>query len=646
MKHLFLLLIGLILLNPLVHAQTISISQSSEICPGNDYTFAVTSLPHPYKSVEASGGATVWGDYEAGGVLYFTGRFADLNQTQSFTVNWNGGTSTTFDYKRILSLTIPTIQSCAVVSGTVTAPLCQTTDIPFSFSARNFANPGEGICLTNTISSYEYLIPAGWQLNGVLSNGSTWQSGSNSVTLTPDATTGGVVQVRAINGCSSTITLSKSQIFNIPIVRATPTFTLSPMSQGISCGTSVTQTYTVSMSAPAPACTVSYRWDLGSNNGWKMGGVAAPTTPFSGSSSITLESLATNNHYGNVSVTPIINGVDQPTITSVTSFIAPNFGLIGGSNSICTGTSSSFSVYPMPGYISSIYWGLNSILPNYGATVVSVDNQYASSTTLTKINSGVVDLSVSLTDACSQTYSRTRSGINVGGYSSAYALSGYTLAYPPCPTPLCTPSAVYNSISSSGPYGTTVYSGIAYMNTSNQLYIYNSELTSGTWSLVSGNPASWSSYNGNNLTVTPGDYDPIKFRLTASNSCGTLYYDFTFYTSNYTYLMYDGGESEYRLSPNPAQDVLAVAVNTEKTKEKSVAVNSEKSKDKKLAGLSVGSDIKEIHILDKMGNLKQKQTFVQGSKKININVSKLKADVYVIRIFNGKEWKTMQFIKR
>lgn len=141
MKRLILLCIAL---NAVIfsHAQTISLPENNEYCPNNDLTFAVINLPGTYIRMESSGGATYWGDFASGSTLFFTGKFADINANQTFTVFFVGGAgSKTFTYKKVRSLLYPSTvgTSCASVPATpINAPLCQTSDISYSFFSVEF----------------------------------------------------------------------------------------------------------------------------------------------------------------------------------------------------------------------------------------------------------------------------------------------------------------------------------------------------------------------------------------------------------------------------------------------------------------------------------------------------------------------------
>lgn len=632
-------------INTLSAQQSISPIITNEYCPNTNITFTVTipgysPLVYGWTNNPTLISANYPPDNPAASTTFsFVGSFRDVNIAQTFQVSYKRqgkvDTIADFVFKRIKSLFYPNptgssqsspCQQFKANQTQINAPLCEIVNIPISVNAANWSTFGEGndFCW-GSIATYEYQLPVNWAIGSNISTGSNWIAGGTSVTVTSDLTTGGVIIIRPTNNCASGLANNGTQA-TISISRPSPTFSLSPTSVSIQCGTPLTQTFTVSMTGTT-TCPVTYSWNLGDNNGWLYNGNPAPTTPFIAPASITLTSLAIAPSFANVTVTPLLNGIAQPALTAVTGFQAPNLGLVGGSSSICTGTSSPFYLYNAPSG-SSVYWGVVATLPNYGANVVQVDNPYSSSTTLTKINSGVVNLTVSATDACNQTYTRTRENILVGGYANTSTVTGYTLAYPPCYTQGCTPSPVSNSIYADGPYGTMSYTGTAYLNTDNALTIYNSELSGGTWSLITGSVFHWSASSGTNLSFYPDGVSgsPVIFRLTNNNSCGTQYYDFTFYPAQYNTPYY------YIVSPNPATTSLLLSVDETKLAKQNIIKSSKQ-------------DIKEITILDKMGTVVKKQTFGNGIRQVNLNVADLKTGYYILKIFNGNQYVSMKFMK-
>lgn len=84
----------------------------------------------------------------------------------------------------------------------------------------------------------------------------------------------------------------------------------------------------------------------------------------------------------------------------------------------------------------------------------------------------------------------------------------------------------------------------------------------------------------------------------------------------------------YSLAPNPASSNLTISVN--------------ESVDKTSA--QTPTEIQEVRITDKSGNLKTINKYPKGTKSVNINTISLKSDVYFVQIFNGKEWDSQQLI--
>jgi hypothetical protein len=397
---------------------------------------------------------------------------------------------------------------------------------------------------------------------------------------------------------------------------------MSPASTQIQCTSTSSKTFTVQTTGTI-VCPISYIWNLGPNNHWKYNNASAQSSFTTATNSITLTPESGTTLPSDVKVTPVLDGVNQPELTSAVSWTTPNYGILGGGN-ICTGTSPSFYVYNTTSG-SSYHWGYTSLLPNYGINVVQVNSPYSSQTTLTKLTDGVIALSVHVVNACQQATDVIRN-VSVGGYSqTASLLSGYMLAYPPCQGQGCTVSPVSSSIQFSALNG---YSGAAYLNCQNDLQLYNTELEGGTWSLISGTTSNWYSNIGTHLTFYGSQTGMLKFRLTSNNSCGNQYYDIYFYPTQYTYSQY----SLYTLSPNPANSTLLVSVDENKLAKENIRATD-------------GQDIKEITILDKMGMPLKKQNFGGHVRKTTVNISKLKPGFYILRIFDGANYTSLKFIK-
>lgn len=114
-------------------------------------------------------------------------------------------------------------------------------------------------------------------------------------------------------------------------------------------------------------------------------------------------------------------------------------------------------------------------------------------------------------------------------------------------------------------------------------------------------------------------------KIDVTTSCGTTSAAYRFKCTSTTSC---GGISPLRvaLSPNPASSSIQISLEekADKTKKR---------------------DIREVQLIDKMGNLKLKNNYGSGQKIIYLNVSSFPADVYTIQIFDGHLWTSEKFIK-
>ncbi|NOU38435.1 MAG: T9SS type A sorting domain-containing protein [Ferruginibacter sp.] len=407
------------------------------------------------------------------------------------------------------------------------------------------------------------------------------------------------------------------------------TFTLTPSPIPLTCGSSTTQIFTANNVNNSPG-TITYNWILGAGNGWNYLGSAAPASFTTTTNTITLDSY--NSYVSNVQVQPVVNGVAQPTLTAVTSFsYVPYWNYsVSGDASICSGTSNPFVVNGLlPG--SVVTWEINTRISspgnNGGTVVVGNTTTLPNQITLTQVGNGVVDLVAHVTNPCLQTFTLQKNDIYVGNYStSPTAINGYILAWPQYGY---NNGPIYNGINyNPSNYGPPMYSANVVAGLQNNISITSPSLNNATWALITGNVQNLSFYNGgNNFGFTPNDFNPILMRLSQSGGCGVNEFDFWFYPYQYYPPYY------YRISPNPTKDNLLVGVNEDKLAKEKIAK-------------SINQDIKEIQIIDKMGIVQTKQTFANGTRLQNINVANLKIGIYTIKIYNGKEWISMQFVKQ
>lgn len=225
--------------------QSILPLESAEFCPSTEYTFEV-HLPGactninvfgiaqnvapqvtvlPYNIVPASNQT----------IFYFKGKFVDYNDKQTFNIQYNNsaGTPSTYPAKfsKIKSLLTPnSSNNIFPTSGSITSARCQITTHNISFQNSHYGNLSDLPASNSygTLTDYEYLLPIGWQLNSVTSNGSTWLStnNSNNVTVTSDLShgVGGFVQIRASNIACGNGLQQSAVLRQIPIDRPAPNF--------------------------------------------------------------------------------------------------------------------------------------------------------------------------------------------------------------------------------------------------------------------------------------------------------------------------------------------------------------------------------------------------------------------------------------
>lgn len=109
----------------------------------------------------------------------------------------------------------------------------------------------------------------------------------------------------------------------------------------------------------------------------------------------------------------------------------------------------------------------------------------------------------------------------------------------------------------------------------------------------------------------------INVHITMSDACGTG----NTYTEWTTVDCGTGGPA-FAISPNPTKDNITVD------------------------GRKKNKNIKEIQIIDKLGNIKRVAKYSGDLQIITFNVSGLSPDIYYIKIFDGQKWETKQLSKQ
>ncbi len=303
----------------------------------------------------------------------------------------NGGSATfyEFKFKRVKSLFHGTCSPIQPNRSSITADLCQTPSFGISFTNAQWKTEFESPVLCfGSITTYEYLLPTGWSLNGTPSTGS-WIAANNNVTVTADATTGNgqAVQIRAINtGCGAG--LAKGSIVPIPISRPAP-----PLNITGSSTMCFPNNYTYTINGVPSGSTIS--WGTNSYYSLTASGNTATVTPTSaanGSTSISATVTLSCGPSFNVSKTVSIGApyvtfnilsypYSEPTcyeVWAIYTFQAQQ----------ATGYSNTFSGYQ---------WGWRNLTNN---TVSNDPTVYGSGYTFFPEDAGDYEIWVKATNAC------------------------------------------------------------------------------------------------------------------------------------------------------------------------------------------------------------------------------------------------------
>ena len=292
---------------------------------------------------------------------------------------------------------------------------------------------------------------------------------------------------------------------------------------------------------------------------------------------------------GGTNTTRLSNWLDPSNsgaTTTNTTNISALWGIISGPPTLCT--SEIYSIPNLPSG-TTVSWSASP------SGIVYFTNASGSQVTVTKLYNGTFDLTATVAGCGTTTKNAITSGLAIdGSYSTSYDGGGPLVKYL---------QEGYNYI--------TEYSYVwAYVSGSPQ------------WSLVDGTISSWN-YNGYNLEFYLSPNDWVTFRATVTSGGCTSSQDYTFIAQPYSY---------YSLAPNPASSDLTIYVDDEKLKNQKIP----KSPDQV---------IQQVIIMDKFGNMMIQQKYPQNTRKVTLNVSGLSSDMYVVRIYDGKKWTSIKFLK-
>jgi hypothetical protein len=527
----------------------------------------------------------------------------------SVTVTWNNvpatqvGSSTTWNAP-LGSLTVsssncssPSVSSLATeyyviktlngllpqpITGNVNVQIGSTTNI--TYATQRVILPNTGVSPPGSTSffyadSYEWLIPAGWQIGTVTSDGVTPipTSGTSgfSVSVKPDACTGNgqKIKVRAKNNCGSGLFSLWQETATIVRNIPTPTFSQAPPNS-VTCGN--TTPITVSVNA-VPGAT-SYTWTKPS--GW--GGTSTTT-------SITLTPNGTS--VGSISVIANICGSQSPPVSKSVAlqlFDPQNPPTINGALNLCS-PNTSYTLANPPA-LTTATW---SVSPS---NLVAVSSGTGMTANLSKANSnssGVATITFNLTGPCGPLPAFTKQ-IQVGVVNSSQATvtascQTGTLCYV-CP---------------GNTYTFTAQPPLGHQST------YSYQWTkSSNWSIIN--------QSANSIVLYVPQYNPDFFppvRFSVNNGCGWSDYSGITVAPGYGC---GGGYYGYSVYPNPASDFVQI--------EPMLLEHYKTFAD------SIGKEPFVIKIFDENGTEVLQQS--SDGSKTEISIAKLKNGFYYIHIFN------------
>lgn len=251
---------------------------------------------------------------------------------------------------------------------------------------------------------------------------------------------------------------------------------------------------------------------------------------------------------------------------------------ITGDDLVC-GTSNIYTVSGVPPG-AAVTWTATP------AGVVTINNPNSLQTTITKITNGVITLTATISNGCTAGSNGTKpvvigpqTSTNIAGFNPPIGVS---------------PNEILElDVLESGPS-----------------YSY-------LWEVEGGHIIGYG--NQQHATIQVDQCAPnlnnayINVHVTITNACGTgnVYTEWTTVDCGT-----GAGGPAFAISPNPAKDNITIS------------------------GKLKNSNIKEVQIVDKLGNLKKIIKNQVNLKIQTINISGLLPDIYYIKIFDGQKWVT------
>jgi hypothetical protein len=366
----------------------------------------------------------------------------------------------------------------------------------------------------------------------------------------------------------------------IQIIETPPLFTISPISETISCGSTSSKIFTVN-NLNNPQGTLSYDWNLGGlNNGWYYQGGDAPPTFTTSNNSIELTPSPSATSLSNVSVTIKLNGSTVNTLTSEVSLSNLPITVIANQLS-CTDLQLSIS----GGSGNSYNWSTSDgdLLFNGSTTTALTTSPFINATG----TNGFIN--VTATNPCGMKNSNLvyepfiREAFNIPNpmiHGDHLSVSVNTTPYD-----INYRWYVNGVLVKDGPYATSYctcfYEGPDYRQC------------------------------GNNIV-----------RVEVDNCSST-----SFYEEQFEWICgYGKMQSNIELFPNPARSQITVRLKQ---------INDTRLSNKL-------QYIKEVRILNKFGNVQKIFKYSSNTKSVSIDVSNLSFDIYYVEVSDGFNKERMQ----
>ena len=403
---------------------------NSAYCPNTNISFTVTiantgssgkyysspqAISYPIPTVTGCIGAVITSSATmtsdgTNTYIKFTGHFTDANQPQGIEVSYYDNNNmfwkSDYHYDEIQSFAIPDVSKSEPKPSpsSIKATRCQSQTFNVSFLNVSYTDDFPTPKLVyGTVTSYQYLLPSGWKLNGgAPSDGTTWLSANNNVNIASDLTHGDgqTIQIRGVNSCGSSI---YGPVANISITRPAPALSITS-SDGSFALCSGSKTFTVNGASP------------GSTYSWSISPASIATIPANSTTSsvvvtkagttsgtVTLTATATDC-VGPLSVPQnILVGGPQTEVTSsvtnITNCQNGNFVILPSAPGSVTTYNGTVTVADPAGVATNYTWKLTGTTNQSGITFL--DNGGGLVSVLSKVSKpGILALTCVATSGC------------------------------------------------------------------------------------------------------------------------------------------------------------------------------------------------------------------------------------------------------